>query len=66
MGLRTGRPARSDREIEACFRINKDDLGIRPIFHWKESRVRAHVTIGYMAFCRVGIFARGCSGWDAK
>ena len=56
---------RSLREIEACFRINKDDLGIRPIFHWKERRVRAHVAIGYMAFCRVGIFAQGCSGWDA-
>ena len=44
---------RSLREIEACFRINKDDLGIRPIFHWKERRVHAHVAIGYMAFCRI-------------
>lgn len=38
-------------EIEACFRTNKHDLGIRPIFHWKEHRVRAHVAICYMAFC---------------
>ena len=38
-------------EIEACFRVNKHDLGIRPVFHWKESRVRAHIAICYMAFC---------------
>ena len=57
---------RSLREIEARFRINKDDLGIRPIFHWNERRVRAHVAIGCMAFCRVGIFARDCGGRDAR
>ena len=57
---------RSLREIDACFRINKDDLGIRPIFHRKERRVPAHVAIGYMAFCRVGVFARGCGGRDAR
>ncbi len=38
-------------EIEACFRINKHDLAIRPILHWKERRVRAHIAICYMAFC---------------
>ena len=38
-------------EIEACFRINKHDLKIRPIFHWAERRVRAHIAICYMAFC---------------
>lgn len=38
-------------EIEACFRINKHDLRIRPIFHWVERRVRAHIAICYMAFC---------------
>ena len=38
-------------EIEACFRANKHDLRIRPVFHRKERRVRAHIAICYMAFC---------------
>ena len=39
--------------IEECFRINKHDLRIRPVFHWKEHRVRSHLAICYMAFCCV-------------
>jgi len=39
--------------IEACFRVNKSDLRIRPIFHWKEHRIKAHLAICYMAFCCV-------------
>ena len=38
-------------EIEACFRANKHDLKIRPIFHWRDRRIRAHIAICYMAFC---------------
>ncbi len=38
-------------EIEACFRVNKHDLRIRPVFHWVKRRVRAHIAICYMAFC---------------
>lgn len=38
-------------EIESCFRINKHDLRIRPVFHWKPKRVRAHILVCYMAFC---------------
>ncbi len=38
-------------EIKDYFRTNKHDLSIRPIFHWKEHRVRAHIAICYMAFC---------------
>jgi len=38
-------------EIEACFRTNKHDLKIRPIYHWTPRRVRAHIAICYMAFC---------------
>ena len=37
--------------FEACFRANKHDLRIRPVFHRKERRVRAHIAICYMAFC---------------
>ncbi len=38
-------------EFEACFRTNKHDLKIRPVFHRLDRRVRAHVAICYMAFC---------------
>ena len=38
-------------EIEACFRTNKHDLKIRPIYHWTPQRVRAHIAICNMAFC---------------
>jgi len=41
-------------EIEACFRTNRHDLAIRPVFHWKERRVRATVAIRHMAFRRPG------------
>ena len=33
------------------FRTNKHDLQVRPIFHWKPQRIRAHIAICYMAFC---------------
>ena len=36
-------------EIESCFRINKHDLKIRPVFYWKQKRVRAHILVCYMA-----------------
>ncbi len=38
-------------EVEHCFRTNKHDLRIRPVFHWRPQRVRAHIAICYMAFC---------------
>jgi len=37
-------------QIEECFRINKHDLRMRPIFHWKPHRVKAHIAIAFMAF----------------
>ena len=37
-------------KIEESFRINKHTLKMRPIFHWKPERIRAHVAICYMAF----------------
>jgi len=38
-------------QIESCFRVQKHDLKIRPIFHWTPRRVKAHIGICYMAFC---------------
>ena len=43
-------------EIEACFRTHKHDLKIRPVFHWKPRRIRAHIAICYMAFCCLAAF----------
>ena len=36
--------------IEEAFRINKHDIKLRPIYHWKPSRIRAHIAICYIAF----------------
>lgn len=38
-------------QIEEAFRINKHDLKMRPIFHWTEERIRAHVSICFLAYC---------------
>lgn len=37
-------------QIEEAFRITKTDLKIRPVYHWKESRIRAHIAICFMAY----------------
>ena len=37
-------------QVERSFRIQKHTLEIRPIFHWTEKRIRAHIAICYMAF----------------
>jgi transposase len=37
-------------QIEEAFRINKHDLAMRPIFHWTEKRIRAHVAICFLAY----------------
>ena len=36
--------------IEAQFRINKHNLQMRPIFHWTQDRIEAHIAICYMSF----------------
>ena len=37
-------------EAEAAFRIHKSDLSIRPIWHQKEDRVRAHILVCFLAY----------------
>jgi transposase len=37
-------------EAEWAFRISKDELGIRPIWHHKEDRVKAHILICFLAY----------------
>lgn len=40
-------------QIEEAFRINKHDLKMRPIYHWTPSRVKAHISICYVAYALV-------------
>jgi len=40
-------------QVEESFRITKHDLKIRPIYHWKSSRVKAHLAISFMAYALV-------------
>ncbi|MBI4331241.1 MAG: hypothetical protein HY673_08170 [Chloroflexi bacterium] len=37
-------------EAEAAFRIQKSDLKIRPIWHQKEDRVKAHILVCFLAY----------------
>lgn len=37
-------------EVEQAFRISKHDLKVRPVFHWKPSRVKAHLAISFAAY----------------
>ena len=37
-------------EAEAAFRIQKSDLLIRPIWHQKEERVKAHILVCFLAY----------------
>ena len=39
--------------VEESFRITKHDLKVRPVFHWKPDRVKAHIAIACMAFACV-------------
>lgn len=40
-------------EVESAFRITKHDLKVRPIFHWKPRRVKAHLAISFIAYALV-------------
>lgn len=37
-------------QAEAAFRIQKDDLRIRPIWHQRADRVQAHILVCFLAF----------------
>jgi transposase len=37
-------------QIEEAFRVNKNFLKMRPIFHWKPRRIMAHILICFMAY----------------
>ena len=37
--------------VEEAFRIDKDQLEIRPVYHQKGDRVRAHIFVCFLAYC---------------
>ena len=37
-------------EAEAAFRIHKQDLKLRPIWHQREDRVQAHILVCFLAY----------------
>lgn len=39
--------------IEAAFRVQKHDLAMRPIYHWKKERIEAHVLICFLAYALI-------------
>jgi transposase len=67
--LRTNLRARDSRELwkayiqlyqaEAAFRILKSDLGIRPIYHQKGTRVKAHIMVCFLALAMM----KGLEQW---
>ena len=44
----SNRPSRA--EAEAAFRVLKSDLAIRPIWHHKEGRIKAHILVCFIAY----------------
>ncbi|MBI4333483.1 MAG: IS1634 family transposase [Chloroflexi bacterium] len=47
-------------EAEAAFRIEKGDLGIRPIWHQKEERVEAHILVCFLGYVLRKTLAQMC------
>jgi len=47
-------------EAEEAFRIHKSDLRIRPVWHQKEERVRAHVLVCFLAYVLWKTLGRLC------
>jgi transposase len=55
-------------EAEWAFRISKDELEIRPIWHQKEDRVKAHILVcflGYVLWKALAQWMRGAGLGDA-
>jgi transposase len=53
-------------EIERAFRILKDPLKLRPIFHWTDRRVRAHVVICVLAYLLQKVMGIYCERANLK
>jgi transposase len=40
-------------KVEDAFRVTKHDLAVRPVFHWKPRRIKAHMAICFTAYSLV-------------
>jgi hypothetical protein len=49
-------------DAEWAFRINKDELEIRPVFHQKEHRVKAHILVCFVAY----VMWKTLAGWMSR
>jgi hypothetical protein len=49
-------------EAEAAFRIQKSDLCIRPIWHHKQDRIKAHILIWFLAY----VLWKTLQQWQAR
>jgi transposase len=49
-------------DAEWAFRITKDELEIRPIWHHKEDRVKAHILVCFLAY----VLWKTLAGWMQK
>jgi transposase len=49
-------------EAEAAFRIHKDRLEMRPVWHQLESRVTAHILVCFLAY----VLHKTLEGWSRK
>ena len=47
-------------DAEAAFRIQKSDLGLRPIWHQKQNRVQAHLLVCFLAYVLWKCLAQMC------
>ena len=36
-------------QVEETFRVSKHDLKVRPIYHWTQKRIKAHIALCFMA-----------------
>jgi len=47
-------------DVEAAFRIQKNDLVLRPLWHQKEKRVQAHILVCFLAYVLWKCLAQMC------
>ncbi|MBN1759929.1 MAG: hypothetical protein JW863_16505 [Chitinispirillaceae bacterium] len=47
-------------DAEEAFKINKSDLHIRPVWHQKDDRIKAHVLVCFIAFVMWKMFGLMC------
>lgn len=49
-------------EAEAAFRTMKSEIKVRPIWHWTETRVQAHLMVAFLGYCLWVYLKKCCVG----